>query len=99
MQSSDNLGCEEEKEKSSMLLCPWEESDEAKLLASLSELHEYLAGTTPLALSRSSYNVGNIRSTLVLPLPTNDISESGSFEDSYVFPFLVNGDLSRHIIN
>lgn len=77
-----------------MLWNPCEDNEEAKLLAS-SDTHENLP--IPLALSKSSYIVGNIRSILGLPLLTNDMSESGSFEGSYVLPALVNGDLHDHI--
>ena len=81
-----------------MLLYPCEDNEEAKLLASESDTHEYLPVAIPLlALSKSSYIVGNIRSILGLPLLTNDMSESGSFEDSYVLPALVNGDLHDHM--
>jgi len=76
-----------------MLLAPCEDNEEAKLLASESDTPESL----PLALSKSSYIVGNIRSMLGLPLLTNDMSESGSFEDSYDLPALTNGDLQDHI--
>lgn len=70
------------------------EKDEPKLLASKSEADESLLA---IPVSRSSYNEGNIRSTLGLPLLTNDISESGTDDDSYGvydLPALVNGDLS-----